>query len=229
MGSAKAMRIRAISSREASAFIDRHHYSGKHKNNSQLHLGAFWSGRLEGVLQFGPSNDKRRMMNLVRHTTWNGFLELNRLAFTAALPRNSESRALAVCMRLLRRHRPEIRWVVSFADATMCGDGAIYRASGFVLTDIRVNAALAIDDEGQTHHVLKYQSNPVGTGYADLMKGGMSWQKFVKKKGWRILEGYQLRYVYFLDKTARADLTVPEIPFAEIAARGATMYRGQRP
>lgn len=32
-----------------------------------------------------------------------------------------------------------IEWVVSFADATQCGDGTIYRASGFLLTGIREN------------------------------------------------------------------------------------------
>ena len=64
-------------------------------------------------------------------TPWNGFLELNRLAFADWLPRNSESRAIGYALRWLRATYPWLQWIVSFADATQCGDGAIYRASGF--------------------------------------------------------------------------------------------------
>ena len=42
------------------------------------------------------------------------------------------------------------------------------------------------------------------------------------------LEGYQLRYIYFIDKSRRKDLTVPEIPFSEILKRGAGMYKGEK-
>jgi hypothetical protein len=47
-------------------------------------------------MTFGPSMDKSNIQGLVRETAWNRFLELNRLAFSEALPRNSESRALAI-------------------------------------------------------------------------------------------------------------------------------------
>lgn len=49
-----------------------------------------------------------------------------------------------------------------------------------------------------------------------------------KDAGFIPLSGFQLRYVYFLDPTARVRLTVPEIPFSEIARRGATMYKGKQ-
>lgn len=43
-----------------------------------------------------------------------------------------------------------------------------------------------------------------------------------------ILKGYQLRYVYFIDKSARKRLTVPEIPFSKIDELGAGMYKGEK-
>lgn len=140
------------------------HYSGKVTKNSQLHLGVFLAGRLEGVMQFGPSLDKRRMLGLVRGTKWNGFLELNRMAFSEALPRNSESRALGVALRMIRAHYPHVEWVVSFADGTQCGDGTIYRAAGFVLTSIKKNTTIwsAPDGERFTDVGLKTQPNKVG-------------------------------------------------------------------
>ncbi len=137
--SAKEIIIRPITRKVANPFVRRVHYSGKIVQNSQINIGVFLHGRLEGVMQFGPSMDKRKLIGLVRDTEWNGFIELNRLAFTDRLPRNSESRALGVVLRQFRKHRPGLEWVISFADATLCGDGTIYRASGFVLSAINKN------------------------------------------------------------------------------------------
>jgi hypothetical protein len=85
------------------------------------------------------SLDKSKIIGLVDGTGWNEFIELNRMAFSDALPRNSESRALGITFRMMRQLSPHIKWVISFADGTQSGDGAIYRAVGFVLTAIKRN------------------------------------------------------------------------------------------
>lgn len=41
------------------------------------------------------------------------------------------------------------------------------------------------------------------------------------------MQGYMLRYVYFIDPKWRKRLTVPIIPFSEIDKRGAGMYKGE--
>jgi hypothetical protein len=51
---------------------------------------------------------------------------------------------------------------------------------------------------------------------------------FWKRKGAVSLFGFQLRYIYFVDPAYRARLTVPELPYSEIKARGAKMYKGIR-
>lgn len=223
MSTAKDLVIRQIEARAANAFVRENHYSGKVATNSQIHLGAFWDGRLEGVLQFGPSLDKRKTQGLVRGTLWHEFIELNRLAFTDALPRNSESRALAVSMRLLRKHAPQLKWVISFADGTQCGDGTIYRASGFLLTSIKGN-----------HQILDWGGRLIAKKTLDNENypkpGGKYYSRHLLETGQaKPLPGFQLRYVYFLDPSYRERLTVPVLPFSEIEARGAKMYRGERP
>jgi hypothetical protein len=140
MATAKDIILKPISAKQANDLVKRVHYSGKVVQNSQLHIGVFLHGKLEGAMQFGPSLDKRKIMGLVQGTEWNEFIELNRMAFTDTLPRNSESRAIGIAMRLLRQHAPQVKWVISFADACQCGDGTIYRASGFVLTGVKENA-----------------------------------------------------------------------------------------
>ena len=261
MGKAKDILLRPIDRKTANDLVRRVHYSGKVVNNSQIHIGVYYQGRLEGAMQFGPSLDKRKLIGLVEGTGWNEFIELNRLAFTDALPRNSESRALAVAMRLLRKHAPQIKWVVSFADATQCGDGTIYRAAGFVLTGIKKNDQIwaaptgaresrtSLTDgrsKGQQEQAAQIVLSRVtatkgkyichtgsvrpgigAIGYAGIT-GGASSMKAFKNAGFAPLDGFQLRYIGFVDPSYRDRLTVPEIPYSRIWEMGAEMYRGEK-
>ncbi len=235
MGRAKEIEVKVIPGKIAIPFIRRHHYSGKVVHNSNLHFGVFLDKALHGVLSFGPSLDKSKTIGLVRGTGWNDFLELNRMAFDEALPRNSESRAISMCIKLIKKHAPQVKWIISFADGCSCGDGTIYRASNFVLTDIKRNANLALLPSGEKVHKMALASNPTsprpelgGKTFYDVTGGKSDFAAYVKAAGATILEGYQLRYIYFIDKRARARLTVPEIPFSEIDRVGAGMYKGQK-
>jgi len=220
---AKDLVLRKITAAEANAIVKQHHYSGKVVPNSQIHIGVFYMGKLEGAMQFGPSIDKRRVSMLVKGTGWNQFVELNRMAFSPALPKNSESRAIAISMRLLKKHAPNLKWVISFADGTQCGDGTIYRASGFVLTQIKRNKQMLLwDGKIIAKKTLDNENYP--------RINGKYYSRYLIESGDAVpLEGFQLRYVYFLDKSWQNRLKVDVIPFSEIVKVGATMYRGQRP
>ena len=84
--------------RQQNALVKRVHYSGKVVNNSTLHLGAFLNDKLEGVMSFWTQMDKRKVLPLVEGTQWNGMLELNRMAFSDVLPRNSEKPDNGCCL-----------------------------------------------------------------------------------------------------------------------------------
>lgn len=235
MASAKDIEVRVIPAKVANPFVKAHHYSGKVVTNSQLHLGAFLNGRLHGVMSFGPPMDKSKVLHLVKDTPWNGMLELNRMAFDEALPKNSESRCISVAIRLLRKNAPHVKWILSFADACSCGDGAIYRASGFVLTDIRPNHNVARLPNGEEIHKMTLESSPNmprheldGQTYFQATGGKYNFKRYCQLVNAEILEGYQLRYIYFIDKQYRSRLTVPEIPFSKIDEIGAGMYKGEK-
>lgn len=51
---------------------------------------------------------------------------------------------------------------------------------------------------------------------------------WVRRFGGHILEGYNFRYIFFLNKEARGRLTVPVLPFSTIDKLGARIYRGVR-
>lgn len=254
MGKAKDLIVKPISSADANRIVKALHYSGKVVNNSQVHLGVFLDGRCGGAMQFGPSLDKRKIQGLVAGTLWNEFIELNRMAFADWIPRNGESRCIGYAMRWIRKAYPQIKWVVSFADGTQCGDGTIYRASGFVLTGIKENDQIWKLPDGfsfsrlsatdKTSRKVKQElvsrasmtmqgKNGAGLQRAMLTEAGMltntggASMRSLIEVGAKPLRGFQLRYVYFLDPSARDRLTVPVLPFSEIDRRGAGMYRGK--
>lgn len=221
MGRAKEIIIKVIPSKIANEFIKKHHYSGKVVPNSQLHFGAFLDDKLHGVMSYGPSLDKSKMLGLVEGTGWNEFLELNRMAFDDYLPRNSESYCISKTIKMIQKNAPNIKWIISFADGTQCGDGTIYRASNFVLTGIKKNKQIIEFPNGErvARKTLDNKNNMVGSKYGSSL---------VKERGGVYLGGYQLRYIYFIDKSKQKDLTVPIIPFSKIDELGAGMYKGEK-
>ena len=214
MGRAKEIEIKVIPATIANAFVKRVHYSGKVVPNSCLHFGAFLDGHLHGVLSYGAPTDKSKVLPLVEGTEWYGMLELNRMAFDDALPRNAESYCIGKTIRMIKKQAPQVKWILSFADGCQCGDGTIYRASNFVLTGIKKNAGLRIDSNGNVYSQVTFSAHRPNEMHL--------FRKMQK------LEGYQLRCIYFIDKSYRKRLTVPEIPFTEIDKLGAGMYKGEK-
>lgn len=235
MGRAKDIVIKVIPSKIANEFVRKHHYSGKVVNNSKLHFGVFLDNKLHGVMSYGSSLDKSKIIGLVQGTKWNEFLELNRMAFDEVLPRNSESRAISQSIKLIKKNAPHIKWIISFADGCQCGDGTIYRASNFVLTGIKPNESLYRLPSGEVIHQLTLQSNPKqprpelnGKCLYDVSDGTYSIKKWKELSGAELVKGYQLRYIYFIDKSYKDKLTVPIIPFSKINELGIGMYKGKK-
>lgn len=218
--SAKDIIVKPISSSDAKKCVLAFHYSMKVVPNSQLHLGVFYNNKLEGVMSFGASMDKKRMVKLVKNTKFNDFLELNRMAFSDKLPRNSESRALSVAFKIIKKKYPNIEWIVSFADGTQCGDGTIYRASGFYLVGIKKNCTLLKMPDGKIISK-KTLDNDIG-------ENGNYKSSIAKKMGAKPLDGFQLKYIYFLNKESKKNLTVPILQFNKIDEIKGRMYKGKR-
>lgn len=220
MGRAKEILVKVIPSKIANEFVKKYHYSGKVVNMSTLHFGCFLDDKLHGVMSYGPPMDKRNVLKLVDsgkqtyNEKWNEMLELNRMAFDEYLPKNSESRCISIAIKLIKKNAPQIKWILSYSDGCSCGDGSIYRASGFVLTNIRVNQTIREIDG------LLVAKNYYNKKYYDKSKG------INKFNGSKIKEGYQLRYIYLIDKTCK--ITVPILPFSKIDEMGSGMYKGKK-
>lgn len=218
MFTAKDIIIKVIDSKSSRSIVERYHYSGKCTQNSQIHFGVFLNEKLEGALQFGPSIDKRRMAENLG-IGFNDALELNRMALSDKCPKNSESRALGICLRMLKKKYPHLKIIISFADACQCGDGTIYRASGFKLHSFKKNNSLLSNKNGDiiSDKTLNDILLPDGRRLTSILKAGeviakktidnvlLSNGKYLssyllKYSHLTAIDGYQMKYLFFFDK-----------------------------
>lgn len=227
MGRAKEIIVKVIPSNIANDFVRKHHYSGKVATTGKIHFGCFLDDKLHGVLTYGSSIDKNKILPMVENTGWNEYLELNRLAFDDYLPKNSESRCIAISIKLIKKNAPHIKWIISFADGCQCGDGSIYRASGFILTAIKKNTGMWLLQSGEV--VADIITRQVWNESTRKRLGfimGEKWSQYANRTGAKKLDGFQLRYIYLIDKTCK--ITVPILPFSKIDEMGAGMYKGEK-
>nr|WP_271519410.1 hypothetical protein [Bradyrhizobium sp. CCBAU 53380] len=74
---------------------------------------------------------------------------------------------------MIKKHYPHVEWVISFAGGCQCGNRTIYRASGFVLTGIKVNKSLLQTPDGSLTHKMTQMT---GKNRADhFARTGGSW------------------------------------------------------
>lgn len=123
--------VKEIDRDRANAIIMRNHYSRKFYSASYIHLGLYYEGELNGILQFGYAMNPASMGAVVEGTELDEYLELNRMWVDDFCPHGTESRALSFAFKFIRRRYPRVRWCQSFADERCGKFGAVYQASGF--------------------------------------------------------------------------------------------------
>lgn len=227
MGEALKIEIKPIAKPKADEVVKKYHYSGKVVQNSNLNFGVFYKGILLGAMQFGSPMDKSKILPLVKDAKWGSVLELNRMAFSDALPRFGESRALSLAFKWIKKNAPQVEWIISFADGTQCGHGTIYQASNFYLTQIKKNKTIIKLPNGKA--VADISLHP--TKNTNVAKAGYKTTKEyldAEHKGWHYIDGYMLRYIYFLTKNAKKNYQGEIIPFSKIKELGASMYKGAK-
>jgi hypothetical protein len=222
MSRVKDIIVKVIPSKIANEFVKKNHYSKKVVPNSTIHFGCFLDNILHGVLSYGNSMDKFKVGATCKNTGWNEFIELNRMAFDEYLPKYSESRCIAITIKLIKKNAPHIKWIVSYADGSQCGDGTIYRASGFHLIGIKENKQI-LNWNGK----LIAKKTLDNKNYPSI--NGKYYSRYLIENGdAKPIDGFQLKYIYFIDKLKINDLKNPIIPFSKIDEIGAGMYKGKK-
>jgi hypothetical protein len=95
----------------------------------QISFGAFFELRVEGAITYGPPNAKN-LSGFFTDETQAGWWEIKRLVLSPKCPKNSESRFIAITIKMLRA-LTKVQGIVTYADDSQGHKGTIYKASGF--------------------------------------------------------------------------------------------------
>ena len=196
------LRVMPIAFRVAKTLLVENHYLHSMPGGNRLAFGVFVERRMLGAMTFGcgPTNAYR----LVDGATGDDCVTLSRLWLSDLLPRNSESRAIAVALRALRRHT-SLKFVMSYADPSAGHLGTIYQASNWLYTGL--SSAMSLYDLGDG--VLRH-SRSLSHAY-----GSHSVRHFANHGvDIRVVpQSPKFRYVHFIDRSWRERLRVPVLPY----------------
>jgi len=201
--------VRFIHKSDGDKLVRRLHYSGSPVWSSSLHLGVFIGSDCIGVLQFGPPMNPAAASSVVRGSTPDQSLELNRMVFEERKPINCGSRAIAYAIRFIRRTRPKVEWIQSFADERCGKFGAVYQAAGFLYLGEHSTTFYRLDEEW-------FHKSLLGRKEYDK-RGWRSGQKAMRLRG-READAIphtfrQFRYFRPLTKWARTNLLLKSLPY----------------
>lgn len=106
------------------------HYFGDKGFLSTYDFGIYFDGNLVGGISYGIPNAKN-IKGLYDSQSQGKFLELTRLALSEGCPKNSESRVIGVTLKMIKKLKPSLLGVITYADTKYNHVGIIYKASNF--------------------------------------------------------------------------------------------------
>ena len=147
--------VKEIDAKTARNIIKKYHYSKKVVSNSDIHLGVFnKEDALVGCLQYGmPLNKKSTPIKLCKNYDWRNMRELSRMVMRDEELRNSESMAISLCNKWLKKNRPDIKWLLSFSDGKENNVGYIYQATNWIYLGYMVSKSFYKIDNEWVHGV----------------------------------------------------------------------------
>lgn len=123
------LELREISLGEAQRCYKKWHYLGNKGLMATWNIGVFTDNNLWGAISLGVPNAKE-IKGIYNEKTQNDWWEIKRLALSDDLPKNSESRVIAIAVKLLKKFRKP-KGIITYADSGVGHRGIIYKASGF--------------------------------------------------------------------------------------------------
>jgi hypothetical protein len=152
-----------------------------------------------GIITFGipPSP---YLMKICGEEYKKDVLELNRLFCYDESPRNSESFLISQGIKLLKKDRPNIKILVSFADTRQDHLGYIYQASNWYFTGYSIPGGGSLVIDGKEYHP-KNLNNKYNTSDMNKLKEILNTENIFYRP-----RSKKCRYVYFIGTKAENKL-----------------------
>ncbi len=198
----QSIRIRPIPFTVAKRILVKNHYLHSLPGGTKLAFGAFLGVRLLGAIAFGSG--PQMVYSLVEDASPDDCLTLTRLWLSDDLPKNSESRVIAVCLRAIKRFT-QVKFLVSYADPSAGHAGGIYQATGWLYTGLSENMPLYDLGDGKVRHS-RSLSHAFGSHSLKHFEAHGVPVRVVPQAA-------KHRYVYFLDASWRPRLKPSVLPY----------------
>lgn len=143
--------VRQIKSSTGKDFIRTHHYS-RSCHNGPMCWGLYEGHTLIGVCAFATPNSENVRASVIGPEHVNRVTELHRLVILDCTPTNTESWFITKALAGLKEYRPNIWFVLSFADGSEGHEGTIYRATNALYQGTTGRARFWRDTEGRLRH-----------------------------------------------------------------------------
>lgn len=200
--SPKALVVQPVPHAVAGELVRQNHYLHSAPAAVRLSLGIFAGTDLLGtaILNPGPIGTP----HLFRGARSHDVLCLARLWLDDRLPKNSESRALAIVARFLKRHT-QVKALIAYSDPAAGHTGGIYRAAGWLFLGESEAQPLMRLNGGPARHLRSIGSmlNSHSGRYFRSRGLDVEMVRTIPK----------LRYVKLIDETWRSRLTVAPQPY----------------
>lgn len=155
------------------------------------HYGLYKNDLLCGIVTFGVPPSPQ-LMKICGEEYKSNVLELNRLWCYDESPHNSESFLISKGIKLLKKDKPNIKILVSFADTRQDHLGYIYQATNWYFTGYSIPGGGSIVIDGQEYHP-KNLNNKYNTSDLNKLKIILGTENIQYRP-----RSKKCRYVYFL-------------------------------
>ena len=147
--------IDQVNSSKAYQFMCMYHYSHRGFKAAKINLGIFQkeNNKLVGVLQWGRAavHNIKLSRYVKEKINIDEYLELNRFAMADSEGKNSESQAISLGIKWLKKNRPDIRLLVSYSGRIEGNYGYIYQATNWEYLGYFISDAFW-EIDGQEYH-----------------------------------------------------------------------------
>lgn len=149
--------IDLINSSKANQFTSLYHYSGVGFKKAKVNQGIYrkTDDKLVGVLQWGCSAQEGiRLDRYVKEPiTKEAYLELNRFCMADSEGKNAESESISLGIKWIKKYRPDIKLLVSYAGRKEGNYGYIYQATNWEYLGYFISNGFWLLDGEERHQI----------------------------------------------------------------------------
>jgi hypothetical protein len=200
--------VRPIPQLAAKRIIIQNHYLHSFPGCTKLCFGAFSGNRLLGAITFGsgPANAYR----MVEGSSIDDCLTLTRLWLSPELPKNSESRIIAISLRYLKKYT-KLKFLVTYADPVQGHVGTIYQATGWLYTGLSEATPKFDVGDGIVRHSRSFSHALGSHSLKYLAECGLDVKVIPQQP--------KHRYIYLTDQSLKSQITTQIRPYPKNEGR----------